>query len=99
MDKHPAANFLGAVTIAVWRDVQGRRGDFLGDAIFTPGLGWRFYPDVEGRRTSRQRSTWEATLPEWTGGLDGTITAYVRYAKGRRIELDVRAPAPVWEAA
>lgn len=99
MTKHPAANSLGAVVIAVWRDVQGRRGKFLGEAIFTPELGWRFYPDVEGKRISRQRTTWETTLPRWTGGLDGTISAYVRYEKGRRIELDVRAPAPVWEAA
>lgn len=99
MNKHPAANSQGAIVIGVWRDAQGRRGDYLGEAIFTPDHGWRFFPDVRGKRVSRQRTTWEKTLPRWTGGLGATISAYVRYEKGRRIELDVRAPAPVWEAA
>jgi hypothetical protein len=99
MTKHPAESEHGLITISVWRDQQGKRGQYLGDAMFHPNLGWRFFPDIPGRRISWKRTTWEKTLPKWTGGLDGTISAYVRYEKGRRIELDVRAAAPVWEAA
>jgi hypothetical protein len=98
ISKHPAANSLGAVTIAVWRDQQGKRGRLLGTCTFTPEHGWRFYPDIEGKRISRARKTWEETLPYWTGGLDGTMSRYVTYNKGRMIELDCTDAAPVWEA-
>jgi hypothetical protein len=35
--------------------------------------GWRFMPLTSARGPSRKgHKTWEAALPRWTGGLDGT---------------------------
>lgn len=96
--KHPAAHADGLVVIAVYRDLIGGGGRYLGDCHFKPGVGWRFHPDVEGKRSSPVRPTWEATLPGWTGGLDGTRSHYVRFWRGRRLRLDLRGvAAPVLE--
>lgn len=45
----------------------------LGRCVYTEGLGWRFLSNVSARGSSRRYwPTWEASLPRWTGGLDGT---------------------------
>ncbi|WP_293862395.1 hypothetical protein [uncultured Alsobacter sp.] len=74
--------------IAVWRDILGRRGTLLGVCWHSPGEGWRFFPNIKGRRVGRARPSWEETLPGWTGGLDGTRSARVRHLKGKMTEID-----------
>jgi hypothetical protein len=47
-------------------EVRGPSGFLYGSAVFTPGRGWRFLPNVAGRMPSRKfHATSEASIPQW----------------------------------
>jgi hypothetical protein len=48
----------------------------LGRLVLYP-RGWRFFPaDAIHKPSRKHHKTFEAALPRWTGGLNGTETRY-----------------------
>ena len=68
-------------TLIVEKRAHGANGQ--PDTVYAIGRlvryprGWIFLPNVSGRKPSKKyHKTFEAALPRWTGGLDGTETRY-----------------------
>lgn len=62
-------------TVTIYRQngAWEENGVILGRCVYGPCDGWRFIPNVFGRKPSKKYwPTWEECLPRWTGGLDGT---------------------------